>query len=698
MISRSFRSLARRSGGRISAGRNPTSCSHVPPNCVVISRAYSIALVGLGYRGFRSHFRNLVDDPSVSITAVCDTNRVALEAFSATHQGIPTYCSLPQLLQSHTPDFAIVSVPHSAHAQCITTLAAKGIAVLKEKPVAESIAEYEWMTSLPVRIGITFQKRFERHFLHFKSLLPLVGDVAAVEASLALNITNLEETWRAASGVGVTEDLGCHMLDMLMWLFGPPTSVMAHQVSSVRPGQRYGGDDVSDIIMDWGAKKCIGHVRLSRVAHRSVQSITVTGTNGTLHLDGYAITHHDSKGFETLNVMHQPREKQVIQTMAQEFGDWISGRRPEFSTSLANVLHTVSVVDAIKASLASRQVRYPLLLSSSARSLGAATNSRPLSRTSRSCRGFAANFSTSSSSASFAYPSYRERLFRLNTGALVPAVGLGTRRAERPGQIYKAVRAALDVGYRHIDTAQSSGNEHEIGRAIKDSGVPRRQIWITTKLDNRWHTRVDSALQLSLGALDMDYVDLYLMHWPVSACPNDRTTQLKNWNFVNTWEAMQQLQPHIARNIGVSNFGIVHLQQLLNHPSCKVVPAVNQIELHPYWPSRGLLTYCNNHDIHCTAYSCLGSTNSPLLQDQAVLEVSRMKDKSPQQILIKWAIQRGTSVVPKSVSASRIRDNLELDGWDLSGHEIDMLNGCSTRLKSCNDDWLPGKVFFGEDG
>jgi hypothetical protein len=263
--------------------------------------------------------------------------------------------------------------------------------------------------------------------------------------------------------------------------------------------------------MDWGAKRCIGHVRLSRVAHRPIQSITVTGTNGTLHLDGYQITHHDNNGFETFKVKHQPRQKQVIQTMAREFGDWISGRRPEFSSSLGNALHTVSVVDAINASLASRQVRHPLLLSSSAEGLGATTNSRPLSKISGCSRGFAANFSTSSSSTSLAYPSYREKVFRLSTGTPIPAVGLGTRRAETPGQVYKAVRTALDVGYRHIDAAQSSENEHEIGRAIKDSGVPRKQIWITTKLDNRWHTRVESALQLSLDALDMDYIDLYLM-------------------------------------------------------------------------------------------------------------------------------------------------------------------------------------------
>ncbi|GIK05561.1 hypothetical protein Aspvir_009674 [Aspergillus viridinutans] len=658
------------------------------PNVPVTSKAYSIALVGLGYRGYRTHFLSLLGSPSFSIIAVCDTNLAALETFSVKHPGVPTYQSLSQLLQSHTPDFAVVSVPHGAHVECITALAAKAVSILKEKPVAESMVEYNWMRNLPVRIGVTFQKRFEPHFLHFKSLLALVGDAAAVEANLALNITNLEETWRADSGVGVTEDLGCHMLDLLVWLFGPPTSVMAHQVSSVRPLQRYGGDDISDIMMEWGPKNCIGHIRLSRVAHRNAQSITVTGTNGTLSLDGHDITHHDTRGRETLNIKHQPNENQVIQSMAQEFGDWVSGRQPDFATSLANVLHTVSVVDAIKSSFASRQVQRPFLPLSTGVS-GAAKN-RSLSKAFTS-RVAVASFCTPS------FPNNRHKLFRLNTGASIPAVGLGTRRAERPGQVYEAVRIALGVGYRHIDTAQSSGNEHEIGQAIKDSGVPRNQVWITTKLDNRWHTRVEEALELSLGALGTDYVDLYLMHWPVSTSPNDSATQLNNWNFINTWEEMQKVRTHKVHNIGVSNFGITHLQRLLSHQSCKVVPAVNQIELHPYCPSRRILIYCNNRGIHCTAYSCLGSADSPLFEDPVVLDLSQRKGKSPQQILIMWGIQRSTSVVPKTVNPVRIKENIELDGWGLSGHDMDLLNGCTIRFKSCNDNWLPGRVFFGDN-
>lgn len=288
------------------------------------------------------------------------------------------------------------------------------------------------------------------------------------------------------------------MLDILVWLFGLPISVMAHQVSSVRPSQRYGGDDVSDILMDWG-KNCIGHVRLSRVAHQAAQFISVTGTDGTLTLDGHEITHHDTQGRKALNVKCQPTDKQVIHSMAQEFGDWISGRQSEYSTSLANVVHTVSTVDAIKKSLVTRQVQRPRLPSSTRSVASRASSKISISHQS------VANLSTAPPVSNWT------KSFRLHTGTLIPAVGLGTRGARRAGEVYDAVRAALAAGYRHIDTAQSSKNESEIGRAIKDSGIPRNEIWVTTKLDNKWHTRVEEAVDSSLCALVMEYVDLYLM-------------------------------------------------------------------------------------------------------------------------------------------------------------------------------------------
>ena len=152
-----------------------------------------------------------------------------------------------------------------------------------------------------------------------------------------------------------------------------------------------------------------------------------------------------------------------------------------------------------------------------------------------------------------------------------------------------------------------------------------------------------------------------------------------------------------VKNIGVSNFGIKNLEILLNHESCKIVPAVNQIELHPNNPSPKLVAYCNSKGIHCTGYSCLGSTDSPLYKDPTLLKLAEKKGKTPQQVLLVWGVQKGWSVIPKSVNKARIDGNFELDGWDLSDEEVSQLDGLKDRFKVCGDSWLPIKVFFGDD-
>jgi predicted dehydrogenase len=167
-------------------------------------RAYNIAVVGLGHRGYGSHFKSLFESSSDSIVAVCDADHRVLRSFSDRHPSVPAYLLLSQLLQAHRPDFAIVSVPHSHQLECVLHLSQNGIPILKEKPVAESMEDFQKMTTLPVKIGITFQKRFEPQFEHLKNLLEQVGDLARVEAKLTLNITNLEATWRASAGVGTT--------------------------------------------------------------------------------------------------------------------------------------------------------------------------------------------------------------------------------------------------------------------------------------------------------------------------------------------------------------------------------------------------------------------------------------------------------------------------------------------------------------
>lgn len=152
-----------------------------------------------------------------------------------------------------------------------------------------------------------------------------------------------------------------------------------------------------------------------------------------------------------------------------------------------------------------------------------------------------------------------------------------------------------------------------------------------------------------------------------------------------------------VKNIGVSNFAIKNLEILLNDPSCKTVPAVNQIELHPNNPSPKLVAYNTQKGIHSTGYSCLGSTNSPLYKDPTLLQMAEKKGKTPQQVLLLWGLQKGWSVIPKSVNKERVEKNFELDGWELSQDEITQLDNLKDRFKVCGDDWLPIKVFFGDD-
>ncbi|MCJ1249592.1 hypothetical protein MMC30_006818 [Trapelia coarctata] len=289
-----------------------------------------------------------------------------------------------------------------------------------------------------------------------------------------------------------------------------------------------------------------------------------------------------------------------------------------------------------------------------------------------------------------------KKTFTLNTGDKIPAIGLGTWQSPRD-VVAEAVKHALLVGYRHIDTALAYGNEAEIGKGIKESGVPRSEIWLTTKLDNTWHHRVMEGIDTSLKNLGTDYVDLYLMHWPSSTDPSDTSKHLPDWNFIKTWAEMEKIPKSKAHNIGVANFGKRNLKRLLNSSSCQIIPAVNQIELHPSHPSPNLVAYCKEQGIHSTGYSCLGSTNSPLYKDPTLLLIADKRMKTPQQILLAWGIHKGWSVIPKSVTKERIEKNFGLDGWELTPREVEQINNLTDRFKVCTDDWLPVKVFFDDD-
>lgn len=263
--------------------------------------------------------------------------------------------------------------------------------------------------------------------------------------------------------------------------------------------------------------------------------------------------------------------------------------------------------------------------------------------------------------------------FKLNTGASIPALGLGTWQSPK-GEVKKAVAHALSVGYKHIDCAFCYQNEDEVGEGLKEafsSGrVKRRDVFVTTKLWCTFHTRVEENLDKSLKSLGLDYVDLYLMHWPCPMNPTgnhplfpklpDGSRDLdKSWSHVQTYKEMEKLlQTGKVKAIGVSNYSKQYLEELL--PQVDVVPAVNQIENHPLLPQQEIVDFCNEKGIHITAYSPLGSTGSPLMKDEAVVKIAKETGVTPGNVLLSYHIARGSSVLAKSVTPSRIEENMNL--------------------------------------
>jgi diketogulonate reductase-like aldo/keto reductase len=267
---------------------------------------------------------------------------------------------------------------------------------------------------------------------------------------------------------------------------------------------------------------------------------------------------------------------------------------------------------------------------------------------------------------------------KLNTGRTMPQIGFGTWHVWPNGKAKRAVTEAIDVGYRLIDTAKIYLNERGVGQAIRASGVPREDIFVTTKLWNgdQGYRSALRAFDASLKRLGLDYVDLYLIHWPVTGKRQA------------SWKALRDIaKSGRAKAVGVSNFTVEHLEELL--AGSDTVPAVNQVEFHPflYKDQAPLLDFCGKHRIVVEAYSPLAHGYG--ITDPLLAELAHDHKKSAAQVMLRWAIQHGTIPIPKSTDPVRMRENLDIFDFELSAGEMERIDGLSRGLRTC---WDPSKL------
>lgn len=261
---------------------------------------------------------------------------------------------------------------------------------------------------------------------------------------------------------------------------------------------------------------------------------------------------------------------------------------------------------------------------------------------------------------------------KLNNGMDMPMLGLGTYKiGQTDVDVYNAVRSAIDTGYRHIDTATLYRNEGAIGKAIRESGVSRKELFVTTKVwgSDIMNGNTRNAFQTSLELLNIDYIDMYLVHWPVRGMEAE------------TWLEMEKIHATgLVKAIGVSNHLEHHLEKVLSVATIK--PVANQIEMHPYLPLDGLVEYCRERDIVCEAWSPIGSNKIPLLDEPVLKEIGDKYSKSPAQVILRWDIERGVVAIPKSGNKQRQADNINIFDFELTKEEVEQISSLNRNYRT----------------
>jgi diketogulonate reductase-like aldo/keto reductase len=243
---------------------------------------------------------------------------------------------------------------------------------------------------------------------------------------------------------------------------------------------------------------------------------------------------------------------------------------------------------------------------------------------------------------------------RLNNGVEIPQLGFGVFQVP-PEECVEVTRTALEVGYRHIDTAEMYGNEKEVGQALRESGLDPSEVFVTSKLNNGFHARDDAleAFDRTMADLGLDVLDLFLVHWPLPGIDVD---------YVETWKAMEEIYASgRCRAIGVSNFTEHHLHRIFE--ASEVKPAVNQIEVHPYLTNDAVRAFCKEHEIHVEAWSPIAQ--GKVLDDPGVVRVAESVGRTPSQVVLRWHVQRGDIVFPKSSRRERMEENFALFDFEL---------------------------------